>query len=185
MTVWSIVILPDTATFCSALQYWIRDQEFFTQFVSIDILWAHRLHIVPLQRKQSMASAFLCGPTVFCRTGRVFATHAPLQPMGYVSKHNSVDTHKVKTWSRCCLLVNSAHAWTKKPDRQGREGWQLLHSWPLNVMQGVAHHFYENAASVIFDFDQQRCSDEISLICVLLSRWLDFSKLGSNLAYRL
>lgn len=24
MSVWSIIVLPDTATFCSALQYWIR-----------------------------------------------------------------------------------------------------------------------------------------------------------------
>lgn len=127
----------------------LGDQEFFTQFVSIDILWAHRLHIVPLQRKQSMASAFLCGPTVFCRTGRVFAPHAPLQPMGYVSKHNSVDSHKVKTWSRCCLLVNSAHALTKKPDRHGREGWQLPHSWPLNVMKGVASFLWKPSLSNI------------------------------------
>lgn len=53
----------------------LGDQEFFTQFISIDILWSHRLHIVPLWRKQSIALAFLCGPSVFCSTGSVFATH--------------------------------------------------------------------------------------------------------------
>lgn len=110
----------------------LGDQEFFTQFISIDILWAHGLHIVPLWRKQSMASAFLCGPTVFCSTGSVFATHGrllfPCSPWESCA-HNPVDSHKVKRWSRCCLLIYSAHAWTKKADRQGGEGGgHLLHS---------------------------------------------------------
>lgn len=113
----------------------LGDQESFTQFISIDILWAHGLHIVPPWRKQSMASAFLCGPTVFCRTGSVFATHGRIlllcSPWENCA-HNSVHSHKVKRWPRCCLLIYSAHVWTEKADRRGGKGGKggyLLHSW--------------------------------------------------------
>lgn len=105
----------------------LGDQEFFTQFISIDILWAHRLHIVPPWRKQSIALAFLCGPSLFCSTGSVCHTWqdpVPVQPVGGggACAYNTVESHKVKRWSRCCLLTRLFRSRLVQEGRRRRRG---------------------------------------------------------------
>lgn len=127
----------------------LEDQEFSAQFISIDILWACRLHIVPLWRKQSMASAFLCGPTVFCRTGSVFATHVPVQPQGALC---------TQLW-RCTQGENVVemlltHLFCSRSDRGGEEGVASYTAEPQMSRRGAAHYCHRNPASVIFDSEQ-------------------------------
>lgn len=95
-----VVILAHVATFSIELcdiELGGGDQEFFTQFLSIDILWAHRLRTDPHspqlppatspppfadREKESnqCISAFLCGPALLCSTGSVFTAHVIVPP---------------------------------------------------------------------------------------------------------
>ncbi len=150
----------------------LGDQEFFTQFISIDILWAHGLHIVPLWRKHSMASAFLCGPAVFCSTGSVFATHGRFLFLCSPWEGCAHNSHKGEKVVKMLLT----HLFCSRLDREGRQtrrrggGGTSFTAEPPNVMDGAAHCRHGNTASVIFDFDQQQGSAEIPLTCFLLSR---------------
>lgn len=111
-----------------------------------------------------MASAFLCGPTVFRRTEHVchtcsIAAHGRgvhTQPCRFTQGENVVN---ILLASHIYILFTLGRR--KHGDVEGMEQ-HILHSWPLNVMKGVAHYFHGNPASVIFDFDQQPGSDEIS-----------------------
>lgn len=145
MTVRGVVISPYRATFRRKLyNIELGDQEFFTQFISTDILWAHGLHIVPLWRKQSMASAFLCGPAAVlqhrecvCHTSTSCRGPWEICAHTHTHIHNSVDSHKVKKvvemlcaalfWSR--LAVKSARRWRRWRDGGGGGGHHPPHSW--------------------------------------------------------
>ena len=166
----------------------LGDQEFFTHFISIDILWAHGLHIVPPWRKQSMASAFLCGPSgpaAFCSTGSAFATHGrisvPVPPRGELCTQRCGFTQGENV-----VKMLLTHLFCSRLDREGRQtrrrrrrrkgrresvwGVPPAQLNPPNVMEGAARYRHGNPASVIFDSDQRRGSDEIALTCFLLSR---------------
>lgn len=98
----------------------LGDQEFFTQFISIDILWAHGLHIVPPRRKQSMASAFLCGPTVFCSTRTVFATRGRIL---FVCSPWESCAHKIRRFTQGEKVVKMllTHLFCSRLDQEGRQ----------------------------------------------------------------
>ena len=66
-------------------------------------------------------------------------------------------------WSRCCLLIYSAHVWTEKAARRGRQVGASFTAEPPNVMARAACYCHGNPAAVIFDFDQRQGSDKIPL----------------------
>lgn len=98
----------------------LGDQEFLIQFISIDIWWAHGLHMVPLRRRQSMASAFLC------RAGSVWGLVA-VQPMGELCTQICRFSQGEKVAEM--LLTHQVCSRFDQEGRQARWEGGLLHSW--------------------------------------------------------
>lgn len=151
----------------------LGDQEFFTQFISIDILWAHRLHIcAPVEKAIDGLSISLWTDTIVWYRS-VFAPQGSILSLCSQWKscaHNCGCTQREKV-----VEMLLAPLFCSRLDQEGRQttlgGWvppsQLK---PPDVMEGAAHHRHGNQASVVFDFDQQQGFDEIPLACFLLSR---------------
>lgn len=156
----------------------LGDQEFFTQFISIDILWAHGLHICAPVEKAIDGLSISLWTNAIVQDRTVFATQGSI--LSLCSQWKSCCTKLCRCTQREKVVkMLLTHLFCSRLDQEGRQttqgGWEPPSQLkPPDVMEGATHHCHGNQPSVIFDFDHQQGFDEIPLACFLLSRWQDF-----------
>lgn len=121
-----------------------------------------------------MSSAFLCGPTVFCSTGSVFATHVPVQPTGekvHTQLSRFTQGESVVKMLLACLFCSRLGQET----RQTRKGGLLPPAQLTPKCQGGGSTWFPwkpSLSNIWFWSAERLWSDPYH--CVLLSRWQYF-----------